>query len=258
MKSRKQSMEDKINKTISGVKKEILDYNKVDKKSEWYISVKDLFAKVKEKGKGSLPAVNISEIDLEHNIRNVDKTSSNFIALKESIKEQGLLQRPVLTLGLSSSKPFLCVAGHRRILALQELNVQTCPAELIYSNDENDIHLARLAENLVRQNLKPLELAESVARLKERINTTTAGVARILKKDRMYVTQLLKIASWPKEAKKIVHENDLNIKRLYLIARQRLTNEELIQELMRIVDKKVMNGTSQNRKGCFTQRFDDF
>lgn len=251
MSKRMDSLREKVNATVSGVKEEILDYNKVDERTKWYSSVKELFEKVREKGKGSLPAVKISEIDLGQNIRDIDLTSSDFKALKESIKEQGLLQRPVLTLGVSSTKPFLCVAGHRRIYALKELAIVSTPAELIFPENEQDIHLARLAENLVRQNLKPLELAESVFRLKDRLKTTTAGVARLLKKERMYVTQLLKMASWPDEAKRLIHENDINVGRLSLVAKRKLSNEEVIAEIHKILDSKVRDNPSPIRKGAY-------
>ena len=105
------------------------------------------------------------------------------MALKESIQEQGLLQRPILTLGLSTERPFLCIAGHRRILAMADLGHAVIPAELIYSPEEKQVRLARLAENLVRENLKPLELAEAVARIKDTLQETTTGAGSTVKEE---------------------------------------------------------------------------
>ncbi|MFK7952642.1 MAG: ParB/RepB/Spo0J family partition protein [Ekhidna sp.] len=248
----KSKLEDKIASTVKGVKKEFQEHKKIDTQAEWYLSVKEMFQKVKQKGKGSLPTVRIQEIDLSQNSREIDISSSDFIGLKESIKEQGLLQRPVLTLGLSTSKPFLCVAGHRRILALKELGYDACPAELIYSENEQDIHLARLAENLVRQNLKPLELAESVLNLKDRFNETTTGVARILNKHRGYVVELLKIAKWPTEAKKIIKDHDINIRKLGHIAKRKMTDSEVIEALLGLVS---MSGSPTEKKNNLRKKF---
>lgn len=248
----KSKLESKIASTIKGVEKEFQDHKKVDTQAEWYLSVKEVFQKVQQKGKGSLPSVRIEEIDLSQNSREIDTSSADFIGLRESIKEQGLLQRPVLTLGLSTSKPFLCVAGHRRIMALKELGYENCPAELIYSENEQDIHLARLAENLVRQNLKPLELAESVLNLKERLNETTTGVARILNKHRGYVVELLKIAKWPREAKQIIRDHDINIRKLGHIAKKRMTDSEVVDALLALVS---VSGSPTEKKESKRKKF---
>ncbi|NRA43525.1 MAG: ParB/RepB/Spo0J family partition protein [Oligoflexales bacterium] len=248
----KSKLASKIASTVKGVEKEFKDHKKVDAQAEWYLSVKEVFKKVQQKGKGSLPSVRIDEIDLSQNSREIDTSTADFVGLRESIKEQGLLQRPVLTLGLSTSKPFLCVAGHRRIMALKELGYETCPAELIYSENEQDIHLARLAENLVRQNLKPLELAESVLNLKERLNETTTGVARILNKHRGYVVELLKIAKWPNDAKQLIKEHDINIRKLGHIAKKKMTDSEVIEALLALVN---VSGSPTEKKDVRKNKF---
>ena len=246
--NRQTQLKDIVSDSIESVRQEVLEYQKSNPKAERFTAVQQLFERVKEKGKGSLPSVKISEIDLSQNDRNINKESSEFLALKESIKDQGLLQRPILTLGVSSSKPFLCVAGHRRILALQSLGVLECPAELMFPTNENDVQLARLAENLVRQNLRPLELAESVSRVKSRLNESTSGVARILNKNRAYVTELLKIAEWPKEAKEIVEAKNLGIRKLGHIAKRKLSDQEVIEELQSISNSKVSGSPTLRRK----------
>ena len=137
----------------------------------------------------------------------------------------------MLTLGVSIEKPFLCVAGHRRIFAYKKLNHKVVPAELILSSNESQIRLARLAENVVRQNLAPLELAEAVKKLKYELSENIQGVARVLNKNRNYITRLLKIANWPDEAKNIAKENAFNQKQLISIAMKKLKDDEIIIEL---------------------------
>ena len=225
-----------IDRTHKALTKKLMDsgleYREVEKKAERFSEVKAFFSKLN--GPQSHPGVKIEEIDLSQNDRVIDVLSEDFIGLKESIKSQGLLQRPLLTLGLSSDKPFLCVAGHRRILAYIELGYSVVPAELIVTENQTDVRLARLAENIVRQNLKPLELAESVWRLREELGEVK-GVARLLNKNRNYITRLCKVACWPKEAKEIVREHALNHKQVISVAMKKLNDSEVIYELQKLI-----------------------
>lgn len=238
-----------IAKTHKALSKKLLDsgleYRETEKKSERFNEVKSFFSKLN--GPQSHPGVKIEEIDLSQNDREIDKNSEEFKALKESIRSQGLLQRPILTLGLSSHKPFLCVAGHRRILAYIELGFAIVPAELILTKSENEVRMARLAENIVRQSLKPLELAEAVFRMKESLGEIQ-GVARLLNKNRNYISRLCKVACWPEEAKRIVHDFGLNQKQVISIAMKKLNNQQVVEELLKIVSPNDATQCSTPRK----------
>jgi len=225
------------------------EYQSTDKAGKRFAEVQDFFDSLESSAPH--PGVKIEEIDLSQNDREINTDSESFKDLVESIQSQGLLQRPVLTLGVSIDKPFLCVAGHRRILAYKKLNHKVVPAELILSKSEAQIRLARLAENLVRQNLEPLELAEAVYRLKAELNKNIQGVAKILSKNRNYITRLLKIACWPEEAKEIVRKNSFTQKELIQVAMKKMDDAEVIQALKDLEAKSNATPCSkQNRAGA--------
>ncbi len=251
-KERKKQIEQTHNEHLEKLKDAANEYNKSSEKIARYQEVKLFFESLDETTPH--PGVSINEIDLSNNDRSIDTSSEEFKALKESIVENGLLQRPVLTLGLTSEKPFLCVAGHRRIFAFIELGRKSIPADLMFTNNEMEIRKARLSENLVRQNLEPLELAEAVDRLKLDLNQSTAGIARILNKDRQYITELLKIAKWPDDIKELVKKEKIKIGALGRIAKRKLTTEEVRNEVKKLAQGEVLGNPTPKRSGATSQK----
>ena len=82
--------------------------------------------------------------------------------LAESIKSQGVLE-PVIVREISSGR-FELVAGERRWRASQLAGLAEIPALVREIDDRSAIAIA-LIENIQRQNLSPLEEAQSLARL---------------------------------------------------------------------------------------------
>lgn len=252
-----ETKKDKVDRTHQALTSKLLaaarEYQSTDKAAQRFVEIQKFFDSL-DTSKPH-PGVKIDEIDLSQNDREIDTESNNFKALVESIKYQGLLQRPVLTMGVSIQKPFLCVAGHRRILAYQSLGHKVVPAELILSKNEAQIRLARLAENVVRQNLEPLELAEAVLNLKSDLRENIQGVARILNKNRNYITRLLKIANWPDEAKDLIRNNKFTQKQLIEIAMKKLDDDEVVEVLERIIGSSNATPGSKKRSGATSTGF---
>ena len=100
------------------------------------------------------PNVNQPRQDLETNIEN----------LKESIEQEGLLQ-PII-LSKTQENKYIIVAGHRRFKAHQLLNKATIKAIVhhdTYTPDQLDEKA--LLENLQRENLSSIEIAETLFKL---------------------------------------------------------------------------------------------
>lgn len=192
--------------------------------------------------------IDIREIDLSQNYRTIDILSDEFLALKESIQLQGLMQPPVVTLQQKQDQPFLCVAGHRRIIALRELNVGSVRCIVLNVKDPTQIHAARLAENIVRENLKPLELAHAVKNLKIQLNVSSKGLARLLNKDRAYLSRILRIADWPDDVKELVRVHHIGMRRLFLIAARNLADDALRKEIQALIEGKAAAPASSPAK----------
>ena len=183
-------------------------------------------------------------IDLSKNHRKIDLDSEEFLSLKESIRSEGLLQRPVVTLSDDPNKPFLCVAGHRRILALKENGNDSIPVIISDFDDNATVEAARLAENVVRKNLEPIELAEAVLALKKKLGESNSGISRVLNKSRGYIISLMKIAEWPKEIKDLIKEHNIKIGPLLEAAKLTLSDEDLKEWMKKLIDSSRVSSNS--------------
>lgn len=82
--------------------------------------------------------------------------NEKFNELVESIRRQGLLQ-PMLV--LSRGEQFEVIAGHRRLLASRAAELQVVPC-IICDGEENNPFQIMLDENLIREDVSPLEEGE--------------------------------------------------------------------------------------------------
>lgn len=183
-------------------------------------------------------------IDLSKNHRKIDLDSEDFISLRESIKSEGLLQRPVVTLSKDPEKPFLCVAGHRRILALRENGIENIPVILSNFDDSSTLEAARLAENVVRKNLEPIELADAVLSLKQKLGESNSGISRVLNKSRGYIISLIKIAEWSNDIKDFIRVNNIKIGPLLEAAKLSLSEEQLNEWVTNLATNKNVSSNS--------------
>ncbi|MCH3747291.1 ParB/RepB/Spo0J family partition protein [Campylobacter coli] len=109
--------------------------------------------------------------------------------LANSIKEHGLIQ-PIIVLKKNDS--FILVAGERRLRATQILGKENI---LAFVSDSDEIKLRELAliENIQRENLNPIELANSYKDLIEVYNITQENLAELIHKSRTQITNTLRL-----------------------------------------------------------------
>ncbi|EAI2586078.1 ParB/RepB/Spo0J family partition protein [Campylobacter coli] len=113
-------------------------------------------------------------------------------ALKElanSIKEHGLIQ-PIIVLKKNDS--FILVAGERRLRATQILGKENILA-FVSDSDESKLRELALIENIQRENLNPIELANSYKDLIEVYNITQENLAELIHKSRTQITNTLRL-----------------------------------------------------------------
>ena len=115
-------------------------------------------------------------------------------ALKElshSIKEHGLLQ-PIVV--IEKENGYLLIAGERRLRAHKIAKIENIKA-IIADADIDDIKLRELAllENIQRENLNAIELANSYAELIEVHNITHDELSEIVHKSRSQITNTMRL-----------------------------------------------------------------
>ena len=149
-------------------------------------------------GKTVVKDIFIDDIDVSpyQTRRNFDPAKLKSLA--DSIEESGLIH-PVLVLEREnpddSQKPFFLIAGERRLRACQELNHELVLAVVKSEADLDAAQLAMLGamENLQREDLNPIELANTFTMLMETQKTDEAGVAKMLDSSSQYVKNYLRL-----------------------------------------------------------------
>jgi len=155
----------------------------------------------------------VEEIDVESISPNPYQPRKNFdkTALKElsqSIKKHGLLQ-PIVV--IEKDNGYLLVAGERRLRAHKLANIPTIKA-IIADVDIDDFRLRELAliENIQRENLNAIELANSYAELIEVHSITHEELAAIVNKSRSQITNTLRLLALSKYAQEQISQGKLS------------------------------------------------
>ena len=120
--------------------------------------------------------------------------------LSESIAAHGLLQ-PIVV--IESSNGYVLIAGERRLRAHKLANLDTIKA-IIAEADIDDIKLRELAllENIQRENLNAIELANSYAELIEVHKITHDELSSIVHKSRSQITNTMRLLALSDYAQK--------------------------------------------------------
>ncbi|EAK7939704.1 ParB/RepB/Spo0J family partition protein [Campylobacter coli] len=125
------------------------------------------------------------------------------IALNElanSIKEHGLIQ-PIIVLKKNDS--FILVAGERRLRATQILGEENILA-FVSDSDESKLRELALIENIQRENLNPIELANSYKDLIEVYNITQENLAELIHKSRTQITNTLRLLNLDSKTQELI------------------------------------------------------
>ncbi len=138
----------------------------------------------------------VKEIDLDLIVPNIHQPRKHFdpSALKElsdSIVKYGLLQ-PIVV--LERDDGYMIIAGERRYRATKLAGLTKIDAIVANYGSENLRELA-LIENIQRENLSPLELANSYKELIDEYKITQEELSDIIHKSRSQITNTLRLLS---------------------------------------------------------------
>jgi len=152
------------------------------------------------------------EISVEEIDRNPFQTRThvNEVELAElaaSITANGVVQ-PILVRPLASGR-FQLIAGERRWRASQLADKKTIPAILRQVSDEQALEIT-IVENLQRADLNPMEQARAFERLSREFHMTQEQIATRTGKDRVSVSNFMRLLSMPEGVQKLVESGDLS------------------------------------------------
>ena len=154
--------------------------------------------------------------------------------LKELIKNSGLLQ-PITVRNISGGK-YEIIAGERRYRACRELGMENIPAIEINTGDARGYELSVL-ENIQREDLNPIEEAESYLMLMEVYGYTQEKLSEKLGKNRSSLSNKIRILKLPGNVKELVKSRELSYGHARTLLA--LSDEKQIIELAKeVIEKK--------------------
>ena len=126
--------------------------------------------------------------------------------LSESIERHGLIQ-PIIV--MQKGDEYLLIAGERRLRATKILGDKTIKAIVADFASQNLRELA-LIENIQRQDLNPIELANSYKELIDEYKITQEELSDIIKKSRTQITNTIRLLSLSDFTQKMITNNKIS------------------------------------------------
>ncbi|MBF2703328.1 ParB/RepB/Spo0J family partition protein [Listeria welshimeri] len=126
--------------------------------------------------------------------------------LRDSIKIHGVLQPIILR---NAKKGYEIVVGERRFRAAKEAKLKEIPAVVRDLTEEEMMELS-VIENLQREDLSPLEEAESYQFLMKKLSLTQAKLAERVGKSRPYIANFVRLLTLPEEVQVMLRDGSLS------------------------------------------------
>lgn len=126
--------------------------------------------------------------------------------LAQSIKEFGVISPLLVT---KSGDDFELVAGERRLRASKQAGLKVVPVILTAVEGQEKLEVA-LIENIQRENLNPIDLAQAYQQLISEFNLTQEQVAQKLSKARSSVANSVRLLKLPEEVQLALIEGKLS------------------------------------------------
>ena len=152
----------------------------------------------------------IKEIDLELITENPYQPRKNFDEtalreLSESIKKHGLIQ-PIIV--IEKDGGYMLIAGERRFRATKLLGESKIKA-IVADIESQSLRELALIENIQREDLNPIELANSYKELIDEYKITQDGLANIIHKSRVQITNTMRLLSLSAVTQEYIKEGKL-------------------------------------------------
>jgi ParB family chromosome partitioning protein len=128
--------------------------------------------------------------------------------LTASIRENGIIQPLIVTQALLDGS-YTLIAGERRLRAAHQAGLRTVPVIIREASEQEQLELA-LVENIQRADLTPLEAADAYRQLVEDFGLTHEEVADRVGKNRVSVTNTLRLLKLPDVVKQSLTEGKIS------------------------------------------------
>ena len=152
----------------------------------------------------------VKDIDLDLIVENPYQPRKNFDEtalreLSESIKRHGLIQ-PIIV--IEKDGGYMLIAGERRFRATKLLGENKIKA-IVADIESQSLRELALIENIQREDLNPIELANSYKELIDEYKITQDGLANIIHKSRVQITNTMRLLSLSAATQEYIKEGKL-------------------------------------------------
>lgn len=157
-----------------------------------------------------LQSINLNKIITNPNQPRKYFSEEKMEELKESIKNNGLIQ-PIIVRKVENivQNKYEIIAGERRYRACKSLGFESVQCVVIQAGDSKSYEYSVL-ENIQRENLNPIEEAESYVMLMEVYGYTQENMAQKLGKTRSAISNKIRLLKLPEAIKSYVRTGELS------------------------------------------------
>jgi len=167
--------------------------------------------------------------------------------LKKSIVENGLIQP--ITVRRAPNEFYELISGERRFRACKEIGFSKIPAYIIKAETKEVMLELSLIENIQREKLNPIEVANAYKRLSEECNLSQDEISKKVGKDRTTIANSIRLLKLPIEIQSALIKNvisasharaliNLPSSKLQLKVFQKIINEGLnVRDIEKITQK---------------------
>lgn len=127
--------------------------------------------------------------------------------LKKSILENGLIQP--ITVRRIDKDIYELISGERRLRACKDIGIKEVPAYIIKVDTKEAMLALSLIENIQREKLNPIEIANAYKRLMEECNLSQEEIASKVGKDRTTITNFIRLLKLPEKIQQSLIENKI-------------------------------------------------
>lgn len=160
--------------------------------------------------------------------------------LSQSIERHGLIQ-PIIVIRKGDN--FTLIAGERRLRATKLLGEDKIKAIVANIGDKNLRELA-LIENIQRENLSPIELANAYQELINEYKITQEALASIVKKSRTQITNTLRLLGLDEHTKELIDEGKITQGHAKIMVGLNKDNQKLVADS--IIGQKLSVRDTEN------------
>ena len=188
-----------------------------------------------EAEKNQIQEIRINDIDPNPYQPRKQFNEEGIRELAESIRSHGVVQ-PIIV--KKSGFRYQIIAGERRWRAAREAELMTIPAMVMDLTEEEIIEIG-LIENLQREDLNPIEEAQGIQQLMDRMNLTQEEAAKRLGRSRPAVANALRLLHLSDRIQKYLSEKRITTG--HARALLSVEDKKLREEVARMIIEKDLN-----------------